>query len=54
MCSTSMCAIQVNKVDLKPTTYYMLTNINTKATPSEGMRENSNYLIIYYFGFCEF
>ena len=28
VCSTSMCAIQVNKVSLKPTTYYTLTDID--------------------------
>ena len=25
VCNTSMCAIQVNKIGLKPTTYYTLT-----------------------------
>ena len=26
VCSTSMCTIQVNKVGLRPTAYYMLTS----------------------------
>ena len=34
MCSISMCVIQVNKVDLKPTTYYTLTPRNNLKNPS--------------------
>ena len=34
MYNINMCVIQVNKVDLKPTTYYTLTSRNNLKNPS--------------------